>query len=56
MSKKQVCLYQLDFMINCTKNQNGNGKIHHINKTYIDVDTNIENIACLDKLMCLCNK
>ena len=43
-------------MINCTKNQKGNGKIHHINKTYIEADTSIENITCLDKLMSLCNK
>ena len=47
-------------MINCNENENDNGKIYHINKTYIDqcagIETNIENIACLGKTMFLCNK
>ena len=47
-------------MINCNVNENDNGKIDNINKTYIDqdvdIETNIENIACLDKTMSLCNK
>ena len=59
MSKKQVCLYQWDFMVNCNEKENDNGKIDHINKIYIDqdIDTeiNIENIACLGKTMSLCN-
>ena len=60
MSKKQVCLYQWDYMINCNENENDNCKIDHINKTNIDqdvdIETNIENIACLCKTMSLCNK
>ena len=44
----------------CNENKNDNGKIDHINKTYIDqdvdIETNIEHIACLDKTMSLCNK
>ena len=47
-------------MINCNENKNDNGKIDQINKTYIDqdvdIETNIEHIACLDKTMSLCNK
>ena len=49
-------------MINCNENENDNGKIDHINKTYmdqdLDIETNIENIAsvCLGKIICLCNK
>ena len=60
MSKKQVCLYHWDYMINCNENQNDNGKKGHINKTYIDqdvdIETNIENIACLGMAMFLRNK
>ena len=39
-------------------NENDNDKIDRIVKTYIDQDleTNIENIACLGKTMSLCNK
>ena len=37
-----------------------NGKIDHINNTYIDLDvnikTNIKVMACLGKAMSLCNK
>ena len=29
MSKKQVCLYQWDYVINCNENENDNGKIDH---------------------------
>ena len=47
-------------MINCNENQNDNGKKGHINKTYIaqdvDIETNIENIACLGMAMFLRNK
>ena len=47
-------------MINCNENENDNGKTDHINKTYIDqdveIETNIENIACLSKTISLCNK
>ena len=47
-------------MINCSENENDNGKIDCINKTYIDQDVdieiNIKNIACLCKTMSLCNK
>ena len=32
MSKKQVCLYQRDYMINCNANENDNVKIDHTNK------------------------
>ena len=60
MSNKQVCLYQWDYMINWNKNESDNGKIDQINKTYIDqdvdIETNIENIACLGKTTSLCNK
>ena len=60
MSKKQVYLYQWHYMINCNENENYNGKIDRINKTYIDQDldmeTNIENTACLSKTMSLCDK
>ena len=47
-------------MINWNKNENHNGKIDQINKTSIDqdvdIETNIENIACLGKATSLCNK
>ena len=47
-------------MINCNKNDNHNGKIDHINKTQIepevDIETNVQNTACLGKTMFLCNK
>ena len=47
-------------MINCNENENDNGKIDYINKTYIDQDvykeTNIECIACLGKTLPLCNQ
>ena len=47
-------------MINCNENENDNGNIDHINKKYIDqnvdIETNIENITCLDKIMSLCNR
>ena len=58
MSKEQIFLFQWDYMINCTENDNGNGKLDHINKTYIDleVETNVQNIAFLLKTMSLCNK
>ena len=36
MSKKQVCLYQWGYMINCNENENDNSKIVHVNKTYIE--------------------
>ena len=38
MPKTQVCLYHLDYLINCNENKNDNGKIDHMNKTYIDQD------------------
>ena len=42
-------------MINCNENENHNGKIYHINKTYtdqgVDRETNIENITRLGKIM-----
>ena len=42
-------------MINCNKNDNDNGKIDHIDKKYIDqdvdIETNIENILCLGKIL-----
>ena len=51
MSKKQVSLYQWDFMINCYGNENDNGKVDHTNKTNInkdvDKETSIGNIVCL---------
>ena len=60
MSKKQGCLYQRDYKINCNKNENDIYKTDHINKTYIDqdvdIETNIENIGCLGKTMSLYNK
>ena len=60
ISKKQVYLYQLDNMINCNENENDNDRIDLINKTYrdqdVDIETNVENIACLGKTMSLCNK
>ena len=46
-------------MITCKENENDNGKKDNINKTYIDqdvdIETNIENIACLGNTMSLCN-
>ena len=51
MCKKQVCLYQWDFMINCYENENDNGKVDHLNKTNInedvDKETSIGYIVCL---------
>ena len=35
MSKKQVCLYQWDYIINCNENKNDDSKVVHVNKTYI---------------------
>ena len=32
MPRKQVCLYQWDYRINCNENENDNGKIDHINR------------------------
>ena len=47
-------------MINCNENGNDNGKIDHINKTWIDleedIETNVQNIAWLSKTTSLCNK
>ena len=44
-------------MINFNENEDDNGTINHIIKTYIDQDvdigTNIENVAGLDKAMSL---
>ena len=60
MYKKHVCLYQWHYVINCNENENANDKIDHINKTYtdedVDIETNIENIACLGMTTFLCNK
>ena len=57
MSKNQICLYQWDYMINCNENEDDNGTINYIIKTYIDqdvdIETNTENIAGLDKAMSL---
>ena len=51
MSKKQVSLYQWDFMINCYENENDNDKVDHLNQKNINEDvhkeTSIGNIACL---------
>ena len=51
MSKKQICLYQWDFMINCYENENDNDKVDHLNKTNInedvDKETSIGYIVCL---------
>ena len=33
MSKKQVFMWQWDYMINCIENENDNEKTDHINKT-----------------------
>ena len=42
-------------MINCNKNDNDNGKADHIDKKYmdqdVDIETNIENIVCLGKIL-----
>ena len=58
MSIKRVCLCQRDYIFNC--NENDNGKIYHINKNQAgldaDMETNIQNIACLGKAMPPCNK
>ena len=47
-------------MISYSENENDYCKINYINKTYIDqdadIETNIENIACLSKTVSLCNK
>ena len=42
MFKKYVFLFQWDYKTNCNENENNNGKIDHINKTYTDLDVNIE--------------
>ena len=54
MFKKEVCLFQLDYMINCIQNENDNAKIDHINKAKTDLDIdietkNIQNILCVGK-------
>ena len=60
MYKTEVCLYDWDYMTNCNKNESVNGKVDHINKTnidqYVDIEANIENIACLGKTISLSNK
>ena len=60
MYKTEVCLNEWDYMTNCNKNENVNDKVDHINKTnidqYVDIEANIENIACLGKKISLCNK
>ena len=47
-------------MINCNENENDDEKTDHINRTYIgqgvDVEKNIQNIACLGKTMPVYNK
>ena len=57
MSKKQVCPYQLDDMINCNENENYNDKTDHINEIYraqnVGIETNIENTVCLSKAISL---
>ena len=40
MSKKELFLFQWVYMINC--NENDNGKVDHINKTYAGLDVDIE--------------
>ena len=37
MSKKQIFLFQWDYMINCNENENDNRKINHVNKISIDL-------------------
>ena len=60
MSKKQVCLYQWDYIINCNENKNDDSKIVHVNKTYIDqvigIETNVESMAFFGNTMLICNK
>ena len=60
MSKKEVFLYQWDYVLNCNENEYDNSTIDHINKTYIDQDVdmerNIEHVACLGKTISLCIK
>ena len=57
MPKTQVCLYHLDYMINCNENKNNNSKTDNMNKTSIDqdvdIETNIENTVCLSKTVSL---
>ena len=52
-------MYQWDYLINCNKNDNDNGKIDHIDEKYIDQDvnmeTNTENTVCLGKTISLHN-
>ena len=48
-------------MINCNDNESDNDKVDHITKVNIDqqvvgIETNTENIACLGKIISLCNK
>ena len=47
-------------MLNCNENEYDNSTIDHINKTYIDQDVdmerNIEHVACLGKTISLCIK
>ena len=49
-------------MINCNENENGNGKIDHINEKDMNRprrrhrEINMQNVTCLGKAMPLCNK
>ena len=60
LSNKQVCLYQWDYMINWNKNEKNNCRINQANKKYIDedvdIEANVERIACLNKTTSPCNK
>ena len=57
MSKKQVYLFQLDFMVNCKENENDNKK-DYINTTTIDLDVDIDTNVHMSpgKMMGMCNK
>ena len=60
MSKKQLCLCEWDVIFNGIENENNRGKVDHINKTQIDlvidIETDIQNKACLFKTTSQCNK
>ena len=47
-------------MIKSSENENDNEKADHINKTWIHqdikIETEVQNIACLGKIVSFCNK
>ena len=54
------CQFHWDYLINYNENENDNENIDPIKKKEIhlavDIEINIQNIACLGRAMPLCNK